>query len=334
MRTMSALDELKDRFLKFRTNKYAIFVGLALTILVCTTLLIYSPYLLCFGLLLVALAGYYIPVLFGMKSKKKLAVWGVVLIVLLALPYTMVTIGNERNAEFVKLGTADGSMTNGTVTPFTGDASTVHVFSVDVSNASYTDVRVVVYDVQKSTVVVNATMSNSSGSQLYTYSTTLVNKSSYGYWFAANTTSGYVTTSASNYGPLHVDDTALFVYWFPLILLVLLVQVGVLYYLLLAMGYWVERTRTRQAEAQKRQGPNVTLPPVTGEKEEKFICSECGTEVPASASRCPQCGERFDEDKGPKTSMEKKNEFVCTECGATVDENAKTCWNCGKEFEN
>jgi ribosomal protein L40E len=331
---MSALDDLKGRFLKFRTNKYAIYVGLALTFLVCTLLLLYSSYLICFGLLLVAIAGYYIPVLFGLKSKKKLAIWGIVLILLLALPYTLVTVDNEKAAESVKIGTADGSMANGTVTPFYGNASTVHVFSVEVTNSTYTDVRVIIYDVQSSTVIANETMTNNSGT-LYTYGTALVNQTSYGYWFAANTDNGYVTTSTSNYGPLHVDDVALFGYWFPLIILVLLVQVGVLYFLLLAMSYWMERTRARTAEMQKQRQSNVTLPPAKGGKEEKFICSECGAEVPSSANRCPQCGERFDEDKEePKKPAGKKDEFVCTECGATVDENAKTCWNCGKEFEN
>jgi ribosomal protein L40E len=331
---MSALDDLKGRFLKFRTNKYAIYVGLALTFIVCSLLLLYSSYLICFGLLLVALAGYYIPVLFGMKSKKKLAVWGIVLILLLAVPYSLTTIDQQKNAESTKIGTADGSMSNGTVTPFYGNASTVHVFSVEVTNSTYSNVRVIVYDVQTSAVIVNETMDSEDGT-LYTYSTTLVNKTSYGYWFAADAPGDYVTTSGSNYGPLHVDDTALFIYWYPLILLVLFIEVGVLYFLLLFMGFWIDRTRARQADAQKRQGPNVTLPPAKGGKEEKFICSECGAEVPASADRCPQCGERFDDSKDePKRPKEKKDEFVCTECGAAVDEKAKTCWNCGKEFEN
>lgn len=339
MSPMSALDDLKGRFLKFRTNKYAIYVGLALTFVVCALLLIYSSYLLCFGLLLVAVAGYYIPVLFGMKSKKKLAVWGIVLIILLAVPYTLTTINMQKSAESVKIGTADGSMTNGTVTPFYGDASTVHVFSVEVSNDTYTDVRVIVYDVQTSAVDINATMVRSGdGSTLYTYTTSpdqLVNRTTYGYWFAANTADGYKTTSTSNYGPIHADDTALFIHWFPLIIFVLLIEVGVLYFLLLLMGFWMDRTRARQAELRKQQGTKVTLPPAKEGTEEKFICSECGAEVPSSAERCPQCGERFDEAKDePKKPREKKDEFVCTECGAAVDENAKTCWNCGKEFEN
>ncbi len=335
---MSTLDDLKDRFLKFRANKYAIYIGLVLTFLVCTLLLLYSSYLLCFGLLLVALAGYYIPVAFGMRSKKKLAVWGVALVILLAVPYTLVTIGNEKHSENLRIGTADGSMVNGTVTPFYGNASTVHVFSIEVTNSTYTNVRVVVYDVQSNTVVLNETMTKASSGDLYTYTTNtsdLVNRTSYGYWFAADTNDGYRTTSSSNYGPLHIDDTGLFIYWFPLILLVLLIEVGVLYFLLLAMGYWMDRTKARTADIRKQREANVVLPPAKGGMEEKFVCSECGAEVPASADRCPQCGERFDEDKeNPKKPKGKKDEFVCTECGATVDEKAKTCWNCGKEFEN
>jgi ribosomal protein L40E len=330
---MSALDDLKGRFLKFRSNKYAIYVGLALTFVVCTLLLLISPYLLCFGLLLVAVAGYYIPVLFGMRSKKKLAVWGLVLIILMAVPYTIVTIGDQKSGETVKIGTADGSMTNGTVTPFYGDASTVHVFSVEVTNESYSNVRVIVYDVQRGSFEVNATMETTDG-KLYTYATTLENRSSYGYWFGAEAPDGYKTTSTINSGPMHADDTDLFIYWFPLVILVLIIEVGVLYFLLLAMSFWMDRTRQRQAEMMKQRGPNVTLPPAKGGKEEKFICSECGAEVPSSADRCPQCGERFEEATEEVRPKQKKDEFVCTECGATVDEKAKTCWNCGKEFEN
>jgi ribosomal protein L40E len=30
------------------------------------------------------------------------------------------------------------------------------------------------------------------------------------------------------------------------------------------------------------------------EKEEGFVCSECGADVPADAKKCPKCGEKFD----------------------------------------
>jgi predicted amidophosphoribosyltransferase len=66
-----------------------------------------------------------------------------------------------------------------------------------------------------------------------------------------------------------------------------------------------------------------------GKQEESFVCSECGSDVPASAGRCPQCGESFEED----TQGAEKGKYECSECGATVDEGARSCWNCGKEFE-
>jgi len=88
------------------------------------------------------------------------------------------------------------------------------------------------------------------------------------------------------------------------------------------------------AEVQRQRASGLPAPG-RGGTEEKFICSECGAEVLSSASKCPQCGEKFDESKDePVTPVKKKDEFVCTECGATVDEKAKTCWNCGKEFED
>ncbi|KQM12607.1 hypothetical protein AOA80_01445 [Methanomassiliicoccales archaeon RumEn M1] len=78
-------------------------------------------------------------------------------------------------------------------------------------------------------------------------------------------------------------------------------------------------------QRQQSQGAAVGTP----EAVEKFVCSECGADVPANAKACPQCGESFDDE--PQTSG--KDKFECSECGATVDEGARTCWNCGKEFE-
>ncbi|MBI0583706.1 MAG: zinc ribbon domain-containing protein [Methanomassiliicoccus sp.] len=336
MGSMTALDDLKDRFNKFRTKKYAIFVGLALTFAVCVLLLIYASNLLCFGLLLVALAGYYIPYLFGMRSKKKLAVWGIVLILLLALPYTVSVVEQVKGYDGRTLSTASGSMVNGTVTPFQGDESTVHQFSVLVTDPALSDVRVLVFDGWTSVQEVNASMSASSapGGTLYTYDTTLNNRTVYIYGFIAFDGERYTSTSTSNYGPIHVTNGELYTHWLPVLTLYLFIQVGILYFLLLALSFWMERSKARVADARKKQGGNVVLPPAKSGKEEKFICSECGAEVPSSSDRCPQCGERFDDQEEAKPSPERKDEFVCTECGATVDENAKTCWKCGKEFEN
>ena len=333
---MSEQESLKSKFLRFREKKYAIYIGLALTFIVCSILLVYSSYLLCFGLLLVALAGYYIPYYFGLRDRKKLAIWGVVLILLLSIPYTVSWVDGHKALGNTLLSTADGAMVNGTVDPFYGDSSTVHDFTVLVTDPNYSDVRVIVFDVWSSTQVSNLSMvaSNTSQGTLYTYSGTLQNQSEYGYWFLAYNGEKYVTTSDVNYGPMHVTDVDLYVHWLPLLIFALLIEVGLLYFLLLILGWWTDKSKARLTEMQRQRAKEA--PPLGTEKGEMFICSECGAEVPGSASLCPQCGERFDDEKDEKPSppMKQKEEFVCTECGATVDEKAKTCWNCGKEFED
>lgn len=333
---MSTQDNLKSRFLRFRENKYAIYIGLALTFIICSLLLVYSSYLLCFGLLLVALAGYYIPYFFGMKSRKKLAVWGIILILLLSFPYAFSIVEGQKATTDNLLSSQDGGMIDGKVDPVNGDASTVHTFSILVTNDTYSDVRVVIYDGWTSTLVSNNTMTGTAvaGGTLYSFSGTLQNRTEYYYYYMANAGGDWVTTKTANYGPMHVTDVDLYAHWLPLLIFALFLEVGLLYFLLLILNWWTDRSKARMAEVQKQRAGGLPAPGKEGQ-EEKFICSECGAEVPGSASKCPQCGERFDEAKDePAAPKKKKDEFVCTECGATVDEKARTCWNCGKEFED
>jgi ribosomal protein L40E len=331
---MSTQDDLKSRFVRFREQKYAMFIGLALAFVVCSLLLVFSPYLLCFGLLLVALAGYYIPYFFGLRDRKKLAIWGIVLILLLSIPYSISMVEGQKASANNLLRTSDGAMTNGTVEPFKGDSSTVHEVSELVTDQDYSDVRVIVYDVWTGITIYNRSMvpTNNSDGTLYTFTTTLQNRTEYGYWFIADDGDRYVTTSNMNYGPMHVTD-GVYAHWMPLLVLALFIEVGLLYFLLLILGWWTDKSKARLAEMQKQRAGSAPSLSKEGQ-EEKFICSECGAEVPASAGRCPQCGESFDEEERPTPPVKEKEEFVCTECGATVDEKAKTCWNCGKEFED
>lgn len=333
---MAPLDDLRNGFKKFREKKYAIYVGLALAFVVSTLLLIYAAYLLCFGVLLVALAGYYIPYFFGMRSKKQLAVWGLVLILLLSIPYTVTIVNNQLSSETQTISTTDGRMINGKVTPFTGDQNTVYNYSVLVTDPGLSDVRVIILDTWAGTQELNTTMTGqpAAGGTLYTFETTLQNRTEWGYYFIAFDGERFIATSTSNYGPIMVSQTDMFVHWLPFMVLSLFIQVGLLYFLLLALGYWTDRSRAKLAEAKKQQQqPNVTLPPAPG-TEEKFVCSECGAEVPVGAEQCAQCGERFDDSEEPTKPPAEKGKMECSDCGATVDEDAQSCWNCGKEFED
>jgi ribosomal protein L40E len=108
----------------------------------------------------------------------------------------------------------------------------------------------------------------------------------------------------------------------------------VIFILIATMTFWMRRNMEKAMERSKR---DEGMPPMEGEVE-KFICSECGAEVPADAKECPQCGERFEVEGVPETKPPeepaKKGSFICSECGAEVSGEDDVCPNCGERFED
>jgi len=76
----------KESFNNFRKQKYAVPIGLALTVLLTLALTLYAISL-CFVPMLIALVAYGIPYYLGLKSRKKLAVFGTVLILFLGIVF-------------------------------------------------------------------------------------------------------------------------------------------------------------------------------------------------------------------------------------------------------
>lgn len=326
---MSTLDDFKNSFFRLRQKKYALPLALAVTLLI-GSVLTYFLGAVCFGALLVALIGFYVPYYFGLKSRVKLAIWGVVFLLVLSVPFTVgFYVANAVGSEGITLGTTGGELVNGTVNPFRGDASTVHTFSVQAPGPNIEDgsVRVVVFDTWANTEVGNFTMTESTvdGVDAYTYSTTLQNQTEYAYYYGAIINGTWTTTNNYNIGPLHVSEADIFIHFLPFAVVVIFFQVGLLFFLLLVFNWFSDRSKKRVQELKEQQAgeSKATTAAAPGEK---FVCSECGATVPVDAKVCQQCGERFDEAGS--------GDFVCTECGAKVDEDAKKCWNCGKEFED
>jgi len=81
------------------------------------------------------------------------------------------------------------------------------------------------------------------------------------------------------------------------------------YAIMLGMIWWTRRARRmREKQIEKWQAEQAkedagkpktvskvqSLDAAMGKVEEGFVCSECGADVPADATVCPKCGEKFD----------------------------------------
>jgi hypothetical protein len=94
------------------------------------------------------------------------------------------------------------------------------------------------------------------------------------------------------YGPINAGGAGLFAIFLVSTFLYLLVPVLTLVILIL-MYWWTRRAR----EIRRNQGRDVqqAIAAAGGE----FTCSNCGKDVPGSATTCPHCGAEFDEPEKP-----------------------------------
>jgi RNA polymerase subunit RPABC4/transcription elongation factor Spt4 len=333
---MSSPDDLKSRFNRFREKKYALPLALLLTFIVCSVLLMYSAKL-CFGYLLVAVVAYYLPYYFGLKDRRKLAVFGAVLMVAIAIPFGLMIASDYQGFEGSTVSTDDRSMFDGGVTPFSDVDGRTHNYTVTVSDPAITNVSVAINDWWTNTNInspnFNYTMTQyvdvEGGRQFY-LEVQLPEQSMYAFHFSALNGTEWIRTDVT-VGPIDMPSGDFYTKIITGTILSTFMTVGILFYLLLVLTWFADRSRKKAIEMQK----NMNFPPAGDQKsKEKFICSECRAEVPADAKTCPQCGERFDDEPEAPAAAAKEDEYYCTDCGATVQESDTVCPNCGKKFED
>jgi hypothetical protein len=270
---------------------------------------------------------------FGIKSVKKLLVIGLLASLVFAGVYTATMTDQYQHIHY-KVGTSDdsnGTLKNGALQPLYGDKTTVYEYSVTVhiknNNTTVKDVSVVIQSIRfPSAVSDNFTMTELSRLVLnnttgeanihYVYNTTLsapVNMYVFwanvsGTWYLAADFSG--SQAMWLYGPMTKDTSAVFGVILPIALFQTLASVYPLYALIIVMIWWTRRTRKMRknqmekwekeqyaAEAKKpKEDVKVSLQrkAMGLEDEGTFVCSECGADVPAEATVCPKCGEKFE----------------------------------------
>ena len=270
---------------------------------------------------------------FGIKSAKKLLVIGVLASLVFTGVYAASFTDHYQHIQY-KVGTSDdknATLTEGTLQPLYGDKTTVYEFSVTVhvkDNATTVkDVAVLIQKVHfPSSTGENFTMTERSRQVLnnttgeanvhYVYNTTLSTPvNMYVFWANVNGTwyiaADYSTSQAMwLLGPMSKDTNAILGLILPISLFQTFASVFPLYALIVVMIWWTRRTRKMrkdqmekweekraEEEAKKpKQDAKVSLQRKAMGLEDggTFVCSECGADVPADATVCPKCGEKFE----------------------------------------
>jgi hypothetical protein len=228
---------------------------------------------------------------------------------------------------------ANVTLKEGALQPLYGDKTTVYEYSVTVhvkNNATLvTDVEVVIQSVHFPSATSEAfpmterdrnvtNIATGEANITYVYNTTLSTPVNV-YWFLANVSGEVDPVVAADYstsptspliGPMSKDTNTILSLMLPISLYQTFVSVFPLYALIVVMIWWTRRTRKvrkdqmnkweaerAKEEAKKpKEDAKVSLQrkAMGLDDEGTFVCSECGADVPADATKCPKCGEKFE----------------------------------------
>ncbi|MDD1767078.1 MAG: zinc ribbon domain-containing protein [Methanomassiliicoccales archaeon] len=339
---MSSLGGIGKKFEEFRGKKYAIPIGLVIAVAV-STLIVAFLMDSCLSVILIAVLAYAIPYYFGLKNRKKLALFGVALFVLLGFVLAATYFNAYASYPGDQINSEDNVLVNGTVAPYKADASTTFTFSVLLVEGNASDqvwANVTSFGLGESYSFNQTMMPYEStpvpGGQMFVLNKTMPT-GVYQYHFASFHGTSWHRSNTWGLGPLSLSDETFFGELLYQGMIRVWLQIATLFFMIVLLTWWMESSKKRTEDLRKRaeEGGSKKDAGIWGKRKdekpdvkkrtvEKLVCSECGAEVPTDAKKCPRCGEPFEEE----------GELVCTSCGAKVKESDKKCWNCGKEFEN
>jgi|GEM_PF-537517 len=328
----------------FRKSKIAVPFALVLTALISFALLVFGGAAICFVPLLISIMAYGIPWYFGLKDRKKLAVFGLVLLLFLGISTGVTYYFILKDQQPVELSSSNNVLTQGQVEPFRGDVGATYHFSVVLNNQtananSTPDVYVVVFNYWQgyATTRFNMTEDHSAGlpspQRLFVVNTSSLAKGGYQMAFYYKNQINDITVTSFAWGPFLVTDQEILIHELEYRIFWVFIQIGLVFYMLLLLTWWMDSSRKRVDQMQKKKLEQEKGAPAQGPIE-KFVCSECGADVPLDAKECPQCGDKFEDGVATPTQGDKPGEFVCSDCGKPVKETDEKCGNCGKKFDN
>jgi ribosomal protein L40E len=320
----------KKNFEEFKKTPYAIPAALAIVTGLFYVALLYASAFCMFGLIppIIMLATFW---LFGLKGMKKLILLGLTSCVLFLAVGTTYATNYYMNVDEGVGRSDDGILTDGSLTPLRGDASTVYNYTITVhldkapANASVRFMNVTLWGPAHGDqhYVMSVAEQVNETTFVYYYETTL-SKPVNAFIFRANITSegyedGYEIVFATEYdgseevaliGPIFNDGWKVAAYLAPLMAYSTFIVFFPIYAIIIFMIWWTKRARRmredkllewerkRKEEEEAAPKEEVKVPSLAKamglEKDDTFVCSECGADVPADATACPKCGEKFE----------------------------------------
>jgi len=291
-----ASTEYSAKWQQFRKSKLGLVFGLMLTALASLVLLLYGGFIICLVPIVVALIIYVVPRYFGLKDKKKAIAFGLALMVVLGLFLGFTYYSLLKDIEPAKVSSLDGILSEGQVSPFRGDESIAYNYSVQLSGGNATpEVWVTIYDYnaanQATTINLTHSFNLTSGERVF-YGEKVLPRSIYRYAFSVRTSPTEISTTATAWGPFMVTDQDMLIreLWYNT--LYVFINVGIWFAFVLMASWWMESSKRRMEDLQKRKKEGKKP---ENQSKEKFVCSECGADVPDESKECPQCGEKFDD---------------------------------------
>ena len=322
----------KEQLKKFGKTPFVIPFAIGISAAVYYLVVLYGSTFCLSGLLtplvLIGICWY-----FDIKSAKKLLVIGVLASLVFTGVYAASFTDRYQHIQY-EVGTSDdknATLTEGALQPLYGDKTTVYEFSVTVhvkDNATMVkDVAVLIQSVRfPSSTSENFTMTRRSinvsnditgeANVTYAYDTTLSTPMNMYVFWANVSGTWYICADYSSsqamwlLGPMSKDTNAILGILLPISMFQTFASVFPLYALIVVMVWWTRRTRRMRkvqmekweeerakGEAKKpKEDVKVSLQrkAMGLEDEGTFVCSECGADVPAAATVCPKCGEKFE----------------------------------------
>jgi ribosomal protein L40E len=310
---------LKEAYAKFLKTPWTIPVAVGLSALVFYLMLLYMI-TTCLVTLIPPFFLWGILYVFKVKDIKKLIVVGAIgcfLMMLVAIGFFVVQL---QTFDLTEATSSNGVLEDGRIDPRLGDSSTLYNFTLTVNldrnDTLVSDVRAVVSGLDHE---INQTMNLLNRNETvasYYYLTTISDPINY-YRFIA-TVNGTTLIAQDHLeggdawmiGPIASNWVDVAMPLFYITGIWLFAQFFFMYFLMVGMVWWTRRAKKSReeqlhkwseakekahAESPKDESKVPSLAKAMGlDKEDTFVCSECGADVPADATKCPKCGEKFD----------------------------------------